>query len=292
MTLKEYLSEKYSQSTLYSNLFNIKRFTDYYGEQAPKATYNDVLSYIEHLRKNYDLHPKTLMHCLYGVKIYFNYLLQTKQRTDHPCSTLYLKDKIDKQIQVDNLYSTETLEAFYESYTLKRKTQLFKRNQIIMGLLTYQALTTREVVSLQLQDIDLEKGLIHIKGHYNQQTRKLKLEAKQVLLFLNYLQNDRKKLLKYNKQNPDEKAFLLSQYGEILLPHGINRIINDNRTPSEKIQPIRIRQSVIANLLKKENDTRVVQVFAGHSKASTTVQYKRSELELLQAAVNQFHPLR
>jgi site-specific recombinase XerD len=291
MKLEEYLSEKYSKSTLYSNLFNIKRFTDYYQDKAATASNSDILNYIEHLRKNYNLHPKTLRHCLYGVKLYFNYLLATGQRIDHPCSTLYLKDKINKQIQVDNLYSTETLESFYESYTLKRKSQLLKRNQIILSLLIYQALTTREIIALQIQDIDLEKGLIQIQGHYNQRTRKLKLEAKQVLLFYNYLQSDRKKLLKYNKTTPNEQTFLLGQYGEALQPHGINRIINDNRKPSEKIQPIRIRQSVIANLLKKENDTRVVQVFAGHSRASTTVQYKQSDLEVLQSAVNQYHPL-
>ena len=84
MTLEQYLQKKYSKSTLYSNLFLIKRFTDYYQNKAPKATFKEVLNYIEHLRKNYNLHPKTLRHCLYGVKIYFNYLLETGQRKDHP----------------------------------------------------------------------------------------------------------------------------------------------------------------------------------------------------------------
>ncbi|MCH4828192.1 hypothetical protein [Flavobacterium columnare] len=58
MTINEYLEKKYSKSTLYSNLFLIKRFTDYYGNKAKLATFKDVLNYIEHLRKNYDLSPK------------------------------------------------------------------------------------------------------------------------------------------------------------------------------------------------------------------------------------------
>jgi integrase/recombinase XerD len=292
MTIKEYVTAKYSKSTVYSNLYNIKRYTDFYGEKASKASYTDVLAYIEYLRKNYDLHPKTLRHCLYAVKIYFNYLLETGQRADHPCSTLYLKDKINKQIQVDNLFSTETLDSFFESYQLRRKNQLLKRNQIIMSLLIYQALTAREVVNICLKDIDLENGQIYIKGYVHQKSRTLKLEAKQILLMFRYLETDRKELLKYNKTNPEEQVFLLGQYGEALLPHGINRIINDNRKPIEKIQPIKIRQSVIANLLKKENDTRVVQVFAGHSRASTTVQYKQTDFEILQLAVNQYHPIK
>ena len=145
MTINEYLEKKYSKSTLNSNLFLIKRFTDYYGNKAETTIFKDVLNYIEHLRKNYDLSPKTLRHCLYGVKIYFNYLLETGQRNDHPCSELFLKDKIDRQIQVDTLYSPETLETFFETYQIKKKKYLENRNKIIISLLIYQALTVKEL---------------------------------------------------------------------------------------------------------------------------------------------------
>jgi len=296
MTIRQYLQKKYSKSTLNSNLYNIKRFTDYYGKRAEKATYKDILNYIEHLRKNYDLHPKTLRHCLYGVKIYFNYLLEIGKRKDHPCSELYLKDKISKQIQVDNLYSPETLEQFYKSYQIKKKTHLLNRNKIIISLLIYQALTVNEIAELEVKDIDLDKGEIFIQGQKeitakSPKSRTLPLQAKQILLIHNYLKNDREKLLQFNA-NPDEMRFILGQYGEAIQPHGISRIINENRPKAEQIQPMKIRQSVIANLLKKENDTRVVQVFAGHKRASTTVQYKQSELEVLQNAVNEYHPIK
>lgn len=315
MIIREYLQKKYSKSTLNSNLYHIKRFTDYYDKRAETATYQDVLHYIEHLRKNYDLHPKTLRHCLYGVKIYFNYLLETGKRKDHPCSELYLKDKVSKQIQVDNLYSPETLENFFESYQIKRKKHLETRNKIIISLLIYQALTVTEITELEVDNINLDKAEIFIKGSTeitskSPKSRTLPLQAKQMILFYKYLEKDRAFLLKYNKQNPNEidegdslntnknkqsvkqTAFILGQYGEKINPHGISRIINENRKESEQIQPMKIRQSVIANLLKKENDTRIVQVFSGHKRASTTVQYKQSELEQLQNAVNNYHPIR
>lgn len=302
MTLKQYLQKKYSKSTLNSNLYNIKRFTDYYQSKAPKATYQDVLQYIEYLRKNYDLHPKTLRHCLYGVKIYFNYLLETGKRKDHPCSELFLKDKISKEIQVDNLYSPETLEHFFESYQtcppgrIKRKKQLQTRNKIIISLLIYQALTVKEIADLEVENIDLERCEIFIKGNQaipskSPKSRTLPLQAKQILLLHNYLKKDRKKLLKYNKENPEETSFILGQYGEKINPHSISKMINENRKEEEKIQPMKIRQSVIANLLKKENDTRIVQVFSGHKRASTTIQYKQTEWEQLQNAVNNYHPI-
>ncbi|HEX8575384.1 MAG TPA: tyrosine-type recombinase/integrase [Flavobacterium sp.] len=292
MILREYLQKKYSKSTLASNLYNIKRFTDYYQNKSETATYKDILNYVAYLRKNYDLHPKTLRHCLYGVKIYFNYLLETGKRKDHPCSELFLKDKINKQIQVDNLYSWETLENFFANYQIRKKKHLENRNKIIISLLVYQGLNVSEISDLEVENIDLEKCGIHIKSGHHQQKRTLPLQARQVLLFYNYLEDERIKLLKYNLKNPTETAFILGQYGEKISPHVISRIINENRKPNEKLQPMKIRQSVIANLLKKENDTRIVQVFSGHRRASTTVQYKQTELEILQNAVNQYHPIK
>jgi integrase/recombinase XerD len=291
-TIEEYLQKKYRKSTLASNLFNIKRFTDYYQNKAETATYTDILNYIAYLRKNCDLHPKTLRHCLYGVKIYFNYLLEIGKRKDHPCSELFLKDKINKQIQVDNLYSLETLENFFVNYQIRKKKHLENRNKIIISLLVYQALNVSEISDLEVENIDLERCEIHIKSGHHQLKRTLPLQAKQVLLFYNYLENERIKLLKYNLKNPTETAFILGQYGEKINPHGISKRINENLKPSEKLQPMKIRQSVIANLLKKENDTRIVQVFSGHRRASTTIQYKQTELEALQNAVNQYHPIK
>ena len=297
ITLRNYLEKKYSKSTLSSNLYNIKRFTDYYDKKAPKATFKEVLSYIEHLRKNYNLHPKTLRHCLYGVKIYFNYLLETGQRNDHPCSELFLKDKIDKQIQVDNLYSAETLEKFFETYQIKKKKYLENRNKIIISLLIYQALTVKEIAELEIQNINLEKCEIFIKANEeltakSPQSRTLPLQAKQILLIYNYLEKDRVKLLQYNNKKETETSFILGQYGEKINPHGIGKMINETKPKTEQIKPIKIRQSVIANFLKKENDTRIVQVFSGHRRASTTIQYKQTELEQLQNAVNNYHPIR
>jgi integrase/recombinase XerD len=297
MKLEEYLQKKYSKSTFTTNLYLIKRFTDYYQNKAPKATFKEVLNYIEHLRKNYNLHPKTLRHCLYGVKIYFNYLLETGQRNDHPCSELFLKDKIDKQIQVDTLYSPETLETFFETYQIRKKKYLENRNKIIISLLIYQALTVKEIAELQVENINLEKCEIFIKASEeltakSPQSRTLPLQAKQILLIYNYLEKDRIKLLQYNNKKETETSFILGQYGEKINPHGIGKMINETKPKTEQIKPIKIRQSVIANFLKKENDTRIVQVFSGHRRASTTIQYKQTEFELLQNAVNNYHPIK
>ncbi|MCC6691587.1 MAG: hypothetical protein IT235_08655 [Bacteroidia bacterium] len=43
--------------------------------------------------------------------------------------------------------------------------------------------------------------------------------------------------------------------------------------------------------LKKGNDIRMVQHFAGHKNPSSTERYKIKDIEELKAGVNKYHPL-
>jgi integrase/recombinase XerD len=61
--------------------------------------------------------------------------------------------------------------------------------------------------------------------------------------------------------------------------------------PERNLNARTLRQSVITNMLKEGKDLRVVQVFAGHKKISSTEKYRQSGLEELQAAINKYHPL-
>ncbi|AZI56133.1 integrase [Epilithonimonas vandammei] len=292
MELEEYLQENYSETSYKTHKCTINKYLNYAQQKAKTAEYRDILNYIAHLRKNEDLTPKTIKHYLSAVKIYYQYLLETGQRNDHPCRELYLKDKINKQVKVDYLYSEETLENYLENCKNDTDEKLKKRNEVIVSLLVYQGLTVAEICNLNIEDINLEKAEISIKSEDKKKSRTLQLKAKQILLFYNYLEQDREKLIKNIKSEKPTKALITGKLQERVRPNVLNRMINERRNPEERLQPIKIRQSVIANLLRKENDTRIVQVFAGHRRASTTVKYRQTELEILKNAVNNFHPIK
>lgn len=292
MKLEEYLKENYSLSSYKTHKCTIKKYLNFAQTKAKTAEYKDILHYIAYLRKNENLNPKTIKHYLSAVKIYYQYLLETGQRNDHPCRELFLKDKISKQIKVDNLYSEETLENYLENCKNDPDEKLRKRNEVIVSLLVYQALTVAEICNLNIEDINLEKAEIYIKSNHKKKTRTLQLKAKQILLFYNYLEQDREKLIKNIKSENPIKTFITGNLKEKIRPNVINRMINERRHFEERLQPIKIRQSVIANLLRKENDTRIVQVFAGHKRVSTTIQYKQTELEILKNAIHNFHPIK
>jgi integrase/recombinase XerD len=290
MILEEYLLKKYKKSSLNPYLCSIRKYFNFIQDKAETAQYKDILEYIVHLRKNENLQPKTIKHYLLNVKIYYYYLIEIGKRNDHPCSELYLKDKINKQIKVDILYSAETLEKYLESHKNDAKL-VRRRNEVITSLLIYQGLTVGEIVALEIEDINLEKAEITIKSS-EKPTRILPLQAKQILLFLNYLKEDKPKLIKYLQSETPIKTLITGKFEERVRPNVINKMINEYLPKNEQLQPIKIRQSVIANLLKKENDTRIVQVFAGHKRASTTTLYKQTELGILQNAINLYHPIK
>lgn len=289
MTLKEYLKNEYSKTSIsgYENIIN--RFLLALGEKAEKANYTDVLDYIGLLREQ-NLHPKSLRNNLFAIKIYYRFLVATGKRNDHPCQYLNLKDQINRSIQIESLYPKETLETLYENWESKNKVNQ-TRDKIIISLLVYQALTVLEISQIKTSDINLENGTIYIKANVKNKQRTLSLKPKQILLFHNYLKNEYKQYR--NRQKPSKRVdyFLLSEEGLQLWSGGINRMINQEKDQQNKLIPLKIRQSVIAHLVKENNDIRIVQEFAGHRRTSSTEAYKQTGLEELKSAIEKLHPL-
>ena len=164
-----------------------------------------------------------------------------------------------------------------------------KRDEVIISLLIYQALTVLEVTQIEISQIDLEKGTIQITGNVKNKGRTLHLKPNQIMLFYKYINETRAEIIKQTKSQSE--LFILSEAGKNLFPGIINRMINQDKKPHEKLLPLKIRQSVIAHYLKANNDIRLVQVFAGHRRAGSTEEYKQSGLEELKANINKLHPL-
>jgi site-specific recombinase XerD len=98
-------------------------------------------------------------------------------------------------------------------------------------------------------------------------------------------------LLNQNTNKTKSEILILSTLGKPLAATSINRLLNRDKKHQDKMSPQKIRQSVIAQLLKQNNDIRMVQAFAGHKRIGTTESYKQSGLEALKASIEQLHPL-
>ncbi len=279
MTLEQYLQNEYSKTSVNSYKNIINRYLLAVGNRVEKANYTDVLDYIGLLREQ-NLHPKSLRNNLFAIKIYYRYLVATGKR----------KDQINRQIQVESLYPKEILQELYDNWQSKNGEHQ-QRDKIIISLLIYQALTVLEISQLKVSDINLENGTINIKGNTKNKGRKLSLKPNQILLFHNYQKQDWKRY--WRKQKPSKRTdyFLMNEQGLQLWQGGINRMINKGKDKQNKLIPLKIRQSVIAHLLKSGADLRLVQEFAGHRRTASTEAYKQTGLEELKSAIERLHPL-
>lgn len=289
--LADYLRQDYAPSTVDRYLRDITNYLHYMSEErAMTATYPHIMAYVAHLRTQHG-NPRTITRMLYGVKAWYQWLVHTGQRTDHPCRYLVLKDAKRKAIQLQDLFTSSELDRLMERDERFESVRI--RNQVAISLLIYQGLRLSEVAQLKVQHIDLQAGELYSKGATRTCARTLKMKTRQVMLFYQYLHEIRPRLLRKQAKAPPTDHLLLSLRGGKMEADSIKYLIETCKEdfPNKNLTPKTIRQSVIANLLKAGKDLRVVQVFAGHKNPSATEQYRQSDLEELKAAVLKNHPL-
>jgi integrase/recombinase XerD len=286
-TLNTYLLKHYTKKTAIAYQREIEIYISN-NKKAEKFTYAEIINYIGILRAKYS-NSKTINRILSSIKAYYSYLCFIGTRKDNPTKSIRLRDKQSRDIQLQDLFTSDELETLLTAKK-ERYTNLDYRNKVLMSLLIYQALKPNEIEALQCDEINLEQATIYIKSSAKNNSRTLALKANQILLFKKYLEEIRVKLVAEN----ETKSFIIGQRKEPMTAEDITKHIkrNYNIYKPRKVNALTIRQSVITNLLKQNNDLRIVQSFAGHKYPSTTERYKQSNVEALQTALQIYHPIK
>jgi integrase/recombinase XerD len=285
MTIAEFLKQKYSPGTAKAYLREIEQYLKA-NPKAPQASFKDVMEYIGTLRKKYS-NSASIHRIVSSIKVYYKYLNHIGQRKDNPARSIKLRDKKHKALQVQDLFTTTELELLLERK--ERYNDLQIRNQVVISLLIYQALTTGEMAALTLQDINLDEGTIKIKATPKTNARELKLKTRQIMLLHKYISETRQKLLTI-----ETNKLLITKLGTAETGEGIHYLVSTYKKlfGDRNLNPKTIRMSVITNLLKEGKDLRIVQAFAGHKYPSATERYKQSGIEELKQVIQKLHPLK
>ena len=264
-----------------------------------EVIYNDLLTFIDHCTTEGDS-KRLVNRKLSAIRKYYSYLQYAGKAVKNPATGLFIKNK--NRTVPSNLLTIEELTAIYENY---RVTDLrSQRNKVIVGLLVYQGLTRAEVEKLETTHVKLTAGRIDIPGSKHSNGRTLKLEAVQMLGLQEYISVTRPELLSgqgvygigrkpdsINKGKAQNQLFV-SMHGSDDMKDSFLHLINGLRRTNPKLANAQqIRQSVITVWLKTK-DLQTAQYMAGHKYVSSTERYQVNQLDDLQEALNQFHPLR
>mgnify|MGYP001011256523 CR=1 FL=1 len=269
----------------------------------------DVLKYLEHLKNKRNLENVSRSRILNALNHYFTFLHKQDQITENPC--LFLKIRGTQKTSLYRTFSPEELQTLYDNFYLlfvrdyddshipknqRRQSSLSKqRNATILNILINQGTTTKEIDKILLQDLDLMQATLKIRGGLKSNERILQLEATQIGVLMNYLQNIRPQLTEYHTKESEKLFLTLPEYSNRQTnTQNIMQVFKPLVKQLKSIEPNflsfkQLRASVLTNWLKNQS-LRKVQYLAGHRYISSTEKYLSNNLDGLINDIDKLHP--
>ena len=162
------------------------------------------------------------------------------------------------------------------------------RNKAMLELMYGAGLRVSELVSLTLNQIDLENGLIRIMGK-GRKEREIPIGEYGVYYLKLYLEH-RGMLIKNHRQ---EDALFLNNHGKQITRQGFFKILKQlllDKGLNPDVSPHTLRHSFATHLLSHGADLRSIQEMLGHSDISTTKIYTHVSDEKVEADYKKYHP--
>ena len=274
-----------------------------------QVTKADILKHLEYLKNRRGQQNITRKNNLIALNHYFTFLYKNGQISENPC--WWLKIRGTKKKTLYKTYNPEELDGLFDSYcqlfvrgyddshipkNQRKQSALSKdRNALIVSILAYQGTTTKEIDTIEMDDLDLIKATLKIRGGKKSNERILPLKATQTGMFIHYLQDIRPKLLEYHTAETDKLFLPLPEFSKKNTSN--NTLMHIFKPLTTQIKSIdkqflnfkQVRASVIAFWLKTQG-LRKAQYLAGHRYISSTEKYLPNNLEDLTEDINKLHP--
>jgi integrase/recombinase XerC len=160
------------------------------------------------------------------------------------------------------------------------------RDRAMMELMYGAGLRLAELVSIDLRDIQLERGEIRVVG---------KGDKERKVPFSGFAQEWVKKWIKIRRQiaHTDEPALFVSQRGGRISHRNVQKRMMEwgkKQSVASHISPHKLRHSFATHMLEASHNLRAVQELLGHENISTTQIYTHLDFQHLAQAYDQAHP--
>lgn len=226
-----------------------------------------LLAYLAHLKgKGYS--PATSARKVASARSFFKYLVETGQLKENPIRNLASPPVNKKAPRI--LSQAEYVQLLAVPQSLS--TPEARRDVVMLEVLYATGLRATEVVSLQLSDIDLERGILTCRQGKSQ--RQIHLASEVCQLIRDYIANGRLDLL-YDEK---ETALFLNRRGNQLTRQGFWQIVKNYAVKADlgdRVTPHTLRHSFAVRKMQSGADLRSVQQALGHAYISSTRVYKQ-----------------
>ena len=281
---REYLKEyKHSSlNTLDSYLRDITHFSHYLGTKdffdVTSETVEDYMGYLKEAGKS----DSTITRNIASLRSFYQYLLGKGYIDENPIRSVKTK-KVPKKIPV--VLSTKEVDMLLQAPDETDPKGC--RDKAMLELLYATGLRVSELISLNVEDINLSIGILNCQGGHIKRTLPIYPEALQVLS--DYINRVRGKIIPVDENH----ALFVNLNGKRLTRQGFWKIIKSYAEISHiktEITPHTLRHSFAAHLLENGAQLKDIQEMLGHADISSTQIYAQVVKNKFKDVYNRYHP--
>lgn len=272
-------------NTLESYGRDLRQYYQYLGEDQvdlDAVSRTTIINYLMYLQKQGKA-TATIARRLAALKAFYQFLVREKRIKTDPTANLE-SPKLEKRLpRVLTVSEVERLLAQPDS-----SQPAGLRDRAMLELLYATGIRVSELVSLNVEDVNLETGYIRCTGKGSKE-RIVPLGSLAIQWVQEYLQSGRPKLVK----DRDEKALFVNHHGNRLTRQGFWKIVKkyaEDARIDKEITPHTLRHSFATHLLENGADLRSVQEMLGHADISTTQIYTHVTKGRLKEVYARAHP--
>lgn len=177
--------------------------------------------------------------------------------------------------------------------TPEASTVLGYRDRTILEVLYSTGIRRQELLNIALDDVDLEAGLLTVRGGKGQKDRVVPLGRLAAKCVEAYVNGVRPELLRAAAGRTPTKALFISGRGLPLSKNALaERIAHYARAAglSQPVSPHTFRHSCATHMIRNRANLRHVQEMLGHKHLNTTEVYLHLTIADLKEAHHKFHP--
>lgn len=224
--------------------------------------------------------PRSIQRRLSAVRSFFHYLIREGVVASNPAT------EVSAPKAAARLPETLDTDQMARLLALNPTDALAVRDLAIMELLYSSGLRLAELISVELQDIDLKDRTIRVTG---------KGSKTRILPIGGHATNAIRAWLKRRSEfaGPDENAVFVSQRGTHLSRRSVQNRIKlwaGRQGVSSRVYPHLFRHSFATHVLESSGDLRGVQELLGHADISTTQVYTHLDFQHLARIYDKAHP--
>ena len=245
--------------------------------------YHDLRYYMASLQQKQQLKKTTLSRKTSTLKSFCKFLHREGMLEHNPADLLSTPKK---EKRLPTVINEVDMTAFLDDF-LAGEEPLQLRNKAIFELLYSSGLRVSELVQLDVENVQKQKGMLRILGKGSKE-RIVPVGERAQFAIAYYLEHGRPLLVKEEVQ-----ALFLNRQGKRLTTRGVEYILEQyvkQGALKYKVTPHAFRHSFATHLLDNGADLRVIQELLGHESLSTTQIYTEVTASHLQQIYRKAHP--